>query len=116
MASLDAEEAEKRAWEAKANENGLKLAGMDLNHADEMKDLFEMLAVRGIAAKSRLRLYIRGIQQEGTTNQTPRKRRRSRLGHTRTLGSPTPGPRSDDSQKAAQSFVDEFLKTRIWLC
>ena len=54
-------EAEKRAWVATAAENEVELRGMDLSQCKEMEELFQLLRVEGIAAKSRLRAFIRDL-------------------------------------------------------
>jgi hypothetical protein len=42
--------------------NGVVLSGVDLNSVVDMKELYSILGVNGVAAITRLRLYLRSLQ------------------------------------------------------
>lgn len=53
---------EKQGWEEAAAENGVVLSSVDLNDTEDMKELYHILGVNGVAAKSRLRAHIKSLQ------------------------------------------------------
>ena len=57
-------DAERLTWDEIATRNGIVLSGVDLNSGEDMQELYSMLGVRGVAATSRLRAYIRDLQQQ----------------------------------------------------
>eukprot|EP00522_Entomoneis_paludosa_P006546 CAMPEP_0172455972 /NCGR_PEP_ID=MMETSP1065-20121228/13450_1 /TAXON_ID=265537 /ORGANISM="Amphiprora paludosa, Strain CCMP125" /LENGTH=384 /DNA_ID=CAMNT_0013208543 /DNA_START=52 /DNA_END=1203 /DNA_ORIENTATION=+ len=75
MTDVDVD-AEKRAWREAAVANGVVLESVDLQDREDMKELYGMLRVAGVAAKSRLRAFIherQQLQQQGTGTTTERK-------------------------------------------
>ena len=71
MTDVDAD-AEKRAWRGAAAANGVVIESVDLKDSEDMKELYGMLSVTGVAAKSRLRAFINESQQQ-VTGTTERK-------------------------------------------
>ena len=64
MTAVDTD-AEKRAWQQAAAANDVILSSVDLHDSDDMQELYGMLGVTGVAAKSRLRAFINEQQQPG---------------------------------------------------
>ena len=70
MANVDTiTDAEKEAWQKTAAANGVVLGSVDLNDSDDMRELYGMLGVTGVAAKSRLRALISEHQQRGQQDE-----------------------------------------------
>ena len=46
-------DAETRAWETVAAANGVVLRGVDLNDVDDMKELYRVLDVKGMASQDK---------------------------------------------------------------
>ena len=64
---------EETAWEEAASQNRIVLSNVDVTDKEEFNELCGLLGVRGVAAKSRLRMYIQQLQpaQELQQRQQP---------------------------------------------
>lgn len=55
---------EESAWEEAASQNHVVLSNVDVTDKEEFNELCGLLSVRGVAAKSRLRTYLKQLQQQ----------------------------------------------------
>ena len=64
MLTEEEKEAERNGWREEAAARGLLLEGIDPNDKDEMKEVFAVLKVSDITAKSRLRVFIQNVRRK----------------------------------------------------
>ena len=128
MANADTD-AEKEAWLKTAEVNGVVLGSVDLNDGDDMRELYEMLGVTGVAVKSRLRAFISEQQQlHQDRNEQVHANFRSptqRRGEPPSDGKPSakrprvtslPTPSADDNDPFSSRSALKYVATEMLNC
>ena len=64
--TIDTTGNEKLRWEEAATKHGIILKSVDLRDSEGMKELYELLGVKGVAEKSRLRSYMESLANPTT--------------------------------------------------